>query len=565
MLTLYRMFATRGDLKNACLEILTLAAQLKVSGDMMAVFCMADLDNSRDHRLSDSCEIYSLQPPNIRILARKLKQISRQQPQSASNPRGAILHAVEVLSKLSGISDIARDIIVISPNQMDTIACCKDIGPSFRTHLFNPGTVPYGDVSHVDYDQQSYHPSVELMSGENSMRGSPSLYPDLSTSIGWVLDAAQCITGHCRKHQSHSLQDVIAYCRAQPHSGSISNLSISFQPRPDAVLENILGNLEHPILFPGQVISLMVQVRLKSLKPLLSRNDSPASSENSCARSISEAISDLEMTMGEHLSELFDVQVRYEHSLFPGNTQLLAHDTCWLRRILSTRQKRSNKDLQDSVVRERVHVRSSVQKQLALCLANLENPREALESLEAMFRSKRVTTSCLELIETIKGTLKYRNDLSALEDGSYGQPSPNCGSTLLSPMLPLSPYHHLSPYEAERQDRVSEIERRFKHSSESPATVVRRNVAAMPEVDASNEAARKIWQHIRKTSRPKKELAEERTGYVEAQEHSLRHIEEIKKTVLRNQRKMSAETLKSLARDIRHVSGDLGDGDEVDD
>jgi hypothetical protein len=557
------MFSTRRDLKNACLEILSLAAHLNAPNDRMAVYCMAEPEGSINSKLSDACELYPLQPLDIRILARQLKRVPKQQSFSAPNLRGALLRATNALNTFNGISSpkihVSRDIVVLSPISIDIAACTRGIDPSIQIHLFNPGTVPYIGASRAESHSTSYFPSAESVGQDSETLESPQHASNSCRSIGWVLDSAQCISGHCHQHGSHSLGDVVTHCRAQPRSGCITNISISFESRPNGLIENILGCLEYPVLFPGQVISVMVQVRLKTLKPLLSWRDPPAPLfEHSSGYSMSEAISDIEMTLGEHLSELFDVQVRYDHSLFPDNTQLLAHETCWLRRTLSPRQSRS----ENVLVRKRPQFRSSVQKQLALCLASLESPEDALDSLEFMSTSKRATASCLRLIEALKITLRHR--IQFLANGSNSsQPSPGQRSGSWSP-TPLSPGCRLSLLETNTQDRINELEETLRPSSESPATVIRRRMAATPDVEASNETARKIWQHIRKTSRPERELLYEQTGNTELQEHTVRHIEEIKKAVMKNQRKISAETLISLARDIRHVSRGVSDVDGVD-
>jgi hypothetical protein len=562
------MLSMQGDLKIGCLEVLNLAARLRVSGDMMAVYCVAALGHLQDGKVTSSCELHPLQAPDIRSLARRLKQIPKQHLTSPPDLRGALLHAIKDLSALDGLAgptipDIARDIIVISSNPADVVVPSLGIDPSFRIHLFNPGTIPYTAISYEDYFLTGSVLFSESTSGNEETYDLPSQIIEPRTSTGWVLDSAKCISGHCHKHRSHSLEDVLAYCRTQPQSGSISNISISFQARPDAVIENILGDLDYPILSPGQVISLMVQVRLRALRPPFLRSHSPTSFGQSLPLSVSEAISDLEMTLGEQLSELFDVQVRYNHSLFPENTQLLANETCWLPRTLSPRRKHLD---QDDLVHEHVQVRSSVQKQLALCLANLKNPEEAMESLEAMSCSNRATASCLKLIEKLREALRHRIGILASDTGSEGHTSLGHRSPPLSPMLPLSlPSRGLSPLEVETQHRIHELEKLRRPSYESPVTVVRRKLAPTPDIEASNETARKIWQHIRKTSKPEGEFSQERLEARKKEEPTVRHIEEIKKTVLRNQRKMSAETLRSLARDIRHVSRGLGHFDEVDD
>jgi len=123
----------------------------------------------------------------------------------------------------------------------------------------------------------------------------------------------------------------------------------------------------------------------------------------------------------------------------------------------------------------------------------------------------------------------------------------------------------MKSYEAEMQDFVDERYRPELAADDSPATVVRRRIMHTPE-NESHDTARRIWRHIRKSSKPEREIRNELGRGDAIANESDAHIEEIRKMVLRNRRKMSTETLKSLARDYRHFSNELGDVDEnVDD
>ncbi|KAF2436531.1 hypothetical protein EJ08DRAFT_644867 [Tothia fuscella] len=90
--------------------------------------------------------------------------------------------------------------------------------------------------------------------------------------------ATPCVPSLCCKHRSTSLGDVIARCAAPSGAGVITDISVSFQARPDGLIQTISGDMECPILRLGQSISLMVKVKLKSLAPLPSHGQTRKSS-----------------------------------------------------------------------------------------------------------------------------------------------------------------------------------------------------------------------------------------------------------------------------------------------
>jgi hypothetical protein len=314
------------------------------------------------------------------------------------------------------------------------------------------GEISYGDSTVepiTSYDSHLTEPDLV----ENDDIGPQSTGAVKSEKTRYAVDSSPCLPDLCCTHCPNSLESVTAHRTTSLGLGVVSGISISFQPRPDGVIKDVLGSTEYSGLLPGQTISLMVRVKLTSLAALLPHQYSLNSPTQSISDSINEAISDLEMTLGEHLSELFDVQVRYTHSLFPHNTRLLVQETCWLRQILS----------------------------------------------------------------------------------------------------PPSPFRGLLATGSPIQDHFNEIERSCRPSSDSPATVVHRRTEGRP--DEEDEIARKIWQQIRKTSRPDNQPVSEHDEET-VRVHIDPHIQEVRKTVQKNQRKMSVDTLRSLARDIRHVSGD---------
>jgi hypothetical protein len=405
--------------------------------------------------------------------------------------------------------------------------------------------------------------NIDGLIQESEKRSENLLQPSSTASLVWILDAARCISEDCKVHRSHSLEDIVLHSKARANAGTIRDVSVSIESGPDGVVEIIDGPLDFPTLLPGQMLSLLVKIKLKSLSPRLSYQERPTIKEYS-QRSISSAISELELTLGEHLSELFRVQVRYSHSFFPDNTRLVAEESCWLRRTLAPRRSIYSGETQGDKNCSQSRFDCLVQKQLAICLSTGPVPLNALQRLEAEFSSKLVPGSCLKFVEAVKRRLRHRaNQFPTHISMRLARSTENM--PFWQPMAALSPSYELEPYEIELREMAEEQEQVRRPSPDSPATVIRRRPLQNSEAEVSHEEAQKIWRHIRKTSKPEREILEDSDASKIMLDDSDLQIEEIRMAALRNNRKMSTETLRSLAMDIRRVSGHLEDVDELDD
>jgi hypothetical protein len=533
--------STQKDIEKAILEIFDLAERLQEHIDRLGVFCTSFSDSAQDE-IPDCCVFHPLQPLVVDGLASQLKKVAKRS-QHGRHLETALSQAAQALKELDGapIPKIRRDIIVMSPNPVGLATYAEMLDASFNVHLLNPGLVPFGILDPFS----TYGPRVQNAPRNFQQIEMATDDPDSSTAadvacIGWVIDATKCISQDCSNHRSHSLRDVVVHSKLQANAGTITNISILIHPGADvSTIEQIMGKLEYTTLLPGQMISIPIKVRLKSLASRIAFGSTPQQ-PGSPRRSVSEAISELELTLGEHLSDLFSIQVRYSHSLVPENTRLVAQESCWLRRVLAPRKARSDNSRVQSVFE------SVVQNQLALCLAGSGPPADALVALEAEFGSKPVPIYCSKFVDAVKRRLRHRIDQT---------------SFTMSPGF-VSGMHS---YEVDLQIFVDERKRQEFATDDSPATVVRRRIRHVPENELQ-DTARIIWQHIRKSSKPEREICDEAERGNGATPESDAHMEEIQKMALRNRRKMSTDTLRSLARDYKHFSRELGGvGEDVDD
>ncbi|QDS67915.1 hypothetical protein FKW77_008507 [Venturia effusa] len=526
--------STMKDIEKAILEIIGLAGQFQPHLDRLGVYCTAFSTLSTDES-PDCCVISLSQPLDRERLSKRLRCVAKQS-QHGYHLEAALSQATQALRELDDMQApaVRRDIIVISPNPVGLAGYTESLDESVSIHIFNPGLVPFGSLD--DYG----HPRSQLdtLSNEGRWYGTYAAdkehYVEGTNRAGWVIDATTCVSRGCNIHGSHSLSDVVAHAKAQTNTGSITTVSISITPGTDvSSIVEVVGKLEYSMLRPGQIISIPIKVQLKSLACRLSHVPFALTPR----RSVTEAITDLELTLGEHLNELFQVQVRYSHTMFPENTTLVAQESCWLRRTLTHRVARG-----DDARRETVY-ECMVQRQLALSLASHRPPTDALNALEQEFDSKPVPPYCSKFVEAVKDRLRHRIDRSLYRPRSVVDAEDDS-------------------YVAHLQEFVDERERQELDTEHSPATVVRRRIVHTPDMEL-HDTARRIWQHIRKTSKSEREMCNEMEPSEVRTQVSDARMEQIRKMALKNRRKMSTETLKSLALDYSRFSAELGGVDEL--
>ncbi|RDI80311.1 hypothetical protein Vi05172_g9681 [Venturia inaequalis] len=527
--------STMKDIEKAMLEIIGLSGRLQEHVDRLGVFCTAFSPLSVDD--SPDCCVVSLSKPLDREqLSNRLKRVAKQS-QHGYHLETALNQATQALHELDGAQapTVRRDIMVISPNPVGLANYIECLDESVSVHIFNPGLVPFGVLDDLPrHGSHSDTRSIGSYSYSARSRDRDYSFVGEVAHAGWVIDATTCVSRGCNLHGSHSLHDIVAHAKAQANTGSITNVSISITPGANvSSIVEIVGKLDYSILLPGQIISIPIKVRLKSLACRLSHVPLPLSPR----RSVTEAITDLELTLGEHLSELFRVQVRYSHSMFPENTTLVAQESCWLRRTLKRRAAR-----RDDTRRESVY-ECMVQRQLALSLAGHGPPIDALDALDAEFDGKPVPPYCSKFVEAVKDRLRHRISQSLFRPASVVD-------------------NEDDSYEAQLQEFVEERELRELDTDDSPATVVIRRIIHTPDMEL-HDTARRIWQHIRKTSKPEREICDEIEPEESVGQVSNARMEEIRRMAMKNKRKMSTETLKSLARDYTRFSTELGGVDEL--
>jgi hypothetical protein len=108
------------------------------------------------------------------------------------------------------------------------------------------------------------------------------------------------------------------------------------------------------------------------------------------------------------------------------------------------------------------------------------------------------------------------------------------------------------------------MEQEEEHSDDTPKTIVCRKAPALHQesTEVAEGEARRIWQHIRRTSRRGQQPQMSQDSYIDAHDEVEQHepdLEQIRETARKHGRKISSKTLRNLARDFRRLNPSFGD------
>jgi hypothetical protein len=474
---------------------------------------------------------------DMTLLRNSLHNVSSQ-PHDYSGVQAVTIQAAQALQELQSRTESTEtlagcDIIVITSNALELQWILQLDIRDFNLYLVNHSLIPYSHEA-----LRTMLPAV----------GQEPLYTGTASDISvrnypreWLLDSH--LADDTSALGTRSLADMILFSKSQRCIGSINNVLIKIHEGDDALIEEVLGSLSYSTLLPGQIISVAIRVRLESLAKRLSVGSIPPC--RSCSPpSVVDAISELELTLGNHLSELFEVQVVYSHTFFPVNTRLELRESCWLPRVL---------DVSTSVPAifpcfDPMTRNVCVQKQLALCIASSLSPAQAIRKLNQQFANEILSDSMMDFLDALKRQLKHRD--AVLAEMMLMEYALRSGPSVGHPSMEGSETTHDAAVDQYRGSNET--------ANSTPATVVRRRLPPVHQsfTDIDEGEARRIWQEIRRTSRrgdhviPSGEAGKAHQTVANA-EHAP-HIEEIRETALKHGRKISSATLRSLAKDLLH-------------
>jgi len=334
-------FVSEQCLESACSQIMHLAKCLQHPADRIALFTTVCRHEPDSQQSSGACQLYPLGSPRLEALERELQLILEPSRHTMlSNPsfpealvaaQNALVLADERYDRTSG-----RSIVIFTPIPT-VVSDVLHITP-LRIHIICPGAVSFTSTF-----------------GERLN--------------GWLLDTGSMtvpatFTERFNRLESHlrNIDSLISSERRMCNIGEIANLFLYIKAGAGASIEQVIGDLWYRALHPGQTISLMVKVKVK---PIIASDD---------------PFTSVELMMGEVLSDLLQIELVHEHSLFPGS-DISTRITCWLLR--------HNDNIDDHTPYERLRNerRSSwIRSHLAYQQACIRPHRDALNRIEKSLR-----------------------------------------------------------------------------------------------------------------------------------------------------------------------------------
>jgi len=366
-LTTGSKFASEQCLKSACSQVMYLAKLLQHPSDRIALFSTVCRHESDSQPSSGGCQLYSLASPQLDSLERELQVLLEPSRKATlSNPSFletllAAHHAFELADEgYDGTS--GRSIVVFTPVPV-ALTDVLHITP-LRVHVICPGAVPFAS------------PFSERFNGWLLDTGSTAAPPTFAERI-------DRLGSHL-----HNIDSLVSLERRMCNIGEIANLFLYIKAGSGASIEQVIGDLWYRALHPGQTISLMVKVKVK---PIVSSND---------------PLTNLEIMMGEVLSDLLQIELVHEHSLFPGS-DISTRITCWLLR--------HNDNDHDHTAHERLRNerRSSwIRGHLAYQQACARPHRDALNRIEKTL-SRNDFRHCHGYVRTLRDELAFQVGVAA--------------------------------------------------------------------------------------------------------------------------------------------------------
>ena len=508
-----RKLASPYALESACEQTIAIAKLLTNLGDRLAVFSTACRHVMPRGDGTVGCQLYPLQRPSRFVLENELQCITRP-VQNHLVHDSYLCETIDAAAKTLGHDNIgdghSRCIIVITPDASDLTVNAKST-ISCNVHVLSSAAFPLS---------MPQHPLP-----------------------GWFVNTIPPERGLDRpktpeRANWRSIEDLVAFERKSIDPGFISNVRVYIEPGVDSELDFVIGDLSFPSLRPGESLSIPLKLKMKPFSRLFGPSSSRKTSQGSMSSTA--AFAEVELMLGEALSELFTVEVHYTHSLFPPNTDVIVKETCWVLRTDPAA------DYSPEVIEEKTQGRrDKVHGNLAMSMAAMKPPGAALSKLKSTFTDEGAGLSRPAHLELLKQELKFQVGVLADE---YIMNHIESRRSSDGDSLDLELYLPGERTKPQLHEHTGNGSRRYGGTPDSPTTVIHR--CTSPDDESPGiDAPRRIWREIRRESRA-------RRGASGGSESADERLRELKKRALKNKRSVGADTLRSLALSL----GGGGDG-----
>ena len=344
------------------------------------------------------------------------------------------------------------------------------------------------------------------------------------------------------------------------NSGAITTMRLCFKPVQGCQLREVIGQKSLKDLATGQQCSLFVKLRVPKIRVRDSTIDPDQDS----------LFTELESIIGTLKTEILHVEARYRHSMLPLDNVVTVRHVCKIKRPKSESRWSIAGQSDDLGERAEVHT------MLARYVAAHYSPNKALELLARYLTSVTIEQPGVrEICESLAGNAQELQtdthndskpsvvvtdiDLNTTDSLTPGlehfSTAPNTPSTVTSLAVePLEPIDTLNGNEATVKLQPTILNLAPPLLTAPKTTIaLSRDISSSATTDfveahdssESQDSARQLWRHIRRTSLPAKQLQEmtpERLNHLEASDERLR---ELRQRALANKRSIGAETLRA--------------------
>ena len=342
--------------------------------------------------------------------------------------------------------------------------------------------------------------------------------------------------------------------------GNITHLRLCYKAVEGCRIREIIGQKYTKDLALGQQCSLFIKLRV----PRIRTRDSGTGLDQESL------FTELESIVGALETEIMHIEARYRHSILPSDNVVTVRHVC--------KVKRPKFESRWSILEctENFECPTHVHEQLARYISSHYPPAQALELIDRYLSSDLIRGGYVDemrrfLVEELRCSQEADTDQLkpsvVVTDIDLGPsvssiPQPECFSSAPSTPVEIdrtSQHSSASPNIGQgRQPSSTSLVPSAKLAPpliSAPRTTTALTTQASPSLQTSlapdqnehpesQDSARKLWQHIRRTSLSAKQLEEmtpERVQHLEASDEALK---ELRRKALANKRSVGAETLK---------------------
>ena len=342
--------------------------------------------------------------------------------------------------------------------------------------------------------------------------------------------------------------------------GAITTLRLCFKPVQGCQLREVIGQKSVRNLAIGQQCSLFIKLRVPRIRMRDSTTDPDQDS----------LFTELESIIGTLKTEVLHVEARYRHSMLRTDNVVTVRHACKI--------KRPKAESRWSVAAHSDECESpaEVHAMLARYLESHYSPGKALELLEQyLYPAGLAQSGVREIYEALKVEAQHDNthtlnsskpsviitdiDLNTVDSAAppsqHFSTAPNTPTRLeesqsqpfittteantLEAKLPMQPtVVKLAPPLLTAPKTTTAVSTEILSST-------RINVAYLNEPSESQDSARQLWRHIRRTSLSAKQLQEMTAEPLHQVEADDEHLRELRRRALANKRSIGAETLRA--------------------